>query len=138
MIGTDYESVSEKLDLAGYPVGSDIHTAVVSLFETLDAQSLGDTQTRKTVLDVFTGLEENADAIPGRSSTWTEFRVGETIPGDTVRVRRDAYSGSGAKHNGLVGRIVGIRGGRVSVQYLGRSDGVGHSHHPDFLEVLVK
>lgn len=138
MIGTDYTNVSEQLEVIGYKPESPVHKAVVSLFETLDAQSIKDTNTRDVVASVFSTLAKSGEDRPTRLSEWTEFRVGETIPGDTVRVRRDAYSGSGAKHNGLVGHIVGIRGGRVSVQYLGRSDGTGHSHHPDFLEVLVK
>lgn len=138
MIGTDYTNVSEQLEVIGYAADSQIHKSVVCLFETLDAQSLKDKSTRDIVSAVFSTLAKSTEERPTRLSEWTEFRVGETIPGDTVRVRRDAYSGSGAKHNGLVGHIVGIRGGRVSVQYLGRSDGTGHSHHPDFLEVLVK
>lgn len=138
MIGTNYSDVSEKLEHMGYTEDTDTHRIIVRLFETLDAESISDEQTRNVAATVFSSLVSDPDSVPGSLSRWTDYQLGVTAPGDTVRVRRDAYNGSGTKHNGLVGHIVGIRGGRVSVQYLGRNDGVGHSHHPDFLEVLVK
>lgn len=138
MLGTDYTWVSTKLKEIGYS-DSKIEKSVVELLHTLDAQNPKDVGERNVLADLFKYLVENSDVSHVVSpSRWEDFTLGVTISGGTARVRSDAYSGAGSKHNGLVGTIVGIRGGRVYLQYTGRSDGIGHAHHPDFIEVLVK
>lgn len=138
MLGTDYTWVSDKLKEIGYS-DSKIEKSVVELLHTLDAQNPKDADERNVLADLFKYLVENSDiSHEVRPSVWSDFILGVTISGVTARVRNYAYSGAGSKHNGLVGTIVGIRGGRVYLQYAGRSDGVGHAHHPDFIEVLVK
>lgn len=138
MLGTDYSWVSDKLKEFGYS-DSKIEKSVVELLHTLDAQNPKDVVERNVIADLFKYMVEDSDVSHEvQASTWTDFVLGVTVSGVTARVRADAYSGAGSKHNGLVGTIVGIRGGRVYLQYTGRSDGIGHAHHPDFVEVLVK
>lgn len=142
MSGTNYEWVDKELDARGYAADGEwtakIRKAIIELLNTLDAQSLPYSD-RETVSSVVRDLVVNGPAASKEKvSKWENFRVGEHRPGATVRVRQGAYEGSGAKHNGLTGVVTAIRGGRVLVQYLGRTDGIGHSHHPDLLEVLVK
>lgn len=138
MLGTDYSWVSDKLKEFGYS-DSKIEKSVVELLHTLDAQNPKDVVERNVIADLFKYMVEDSDVSHEvQASTWTDFVLGVTVSGVTARVRADAYSGAGSKHNGLVGTVVGIRGGRVYLQYTGRSDGIGHAHHPDFIEVLVK
>jgi hypothetical protein len=142
MSGTNYEWVGKELDARGYSEDGEwtakIRKAILELLHTLDAQSLPYSD-RETVASVVRDLVVNGPAVSKEKvSTWENFRVGEHRPGVTVRVRQGAYTGVGAKHNGLTGVVTAIRGGRVLVQYIGRSDGIGHAHHPDRLEVLVK
>lgn len=141
MSGTNYEWVGKELDARGYDENHEwtakTRKAIIEMLNTLDAQSLPYND-RETVASVVRDLVVNGPAISKEKvSKWDSFRVGEHRPGITVRVRQGAYEGAGAKHNGLTGVVTAIRGGRVLVQYLGRTDGIGHSHHPDFLEVLV-
>lgn len=142
MTGTNYDWVEKELDARGYATDGEwtrtIRSAILETLHTLDAHDLLSRDDRQTVTEVLRDLIVSAPRSEENTSTWGEFILGETRPGETVRVRVGAYQGIGAKHNGLTGTVVGIRGGRVLVQYLGRSDGVGHSHHPDLLEVLVK
>lgn len=49
--------------------------------------------------------------------------------GDEVKVRMDAYTGeAGARHNGRIGKIVGIFEGDIAVVYLDKPDLV--TKHP--------
>lgn len=144
---TDYKKVEEQLNSLGYTEDNlenlRVRETVIELFHTLEAQDLSVEQ-QTTTIELFYNLAQgvvlsSAWAVPGgRETHWTDFAIGQTRPGATVRVRPDAYEGVGAKHNRLVGTLVAIRGGRAVVQYSGRNDGVGHYHDPSNLEVLEK
>lgn len=147
MTTADYSKIESQLNGLGYTDdnldGLRIRESVLELFHTLDAQDLSRAQ-EAAVISLFENLV-NGDRLSseyasetGHQAHWEEFKIGETRPGATVRVRADAYEGSAAKHNRLVGTLVAIRGGRAVVQYTGRNDGVGHNHHPEMLEVLEK
>lgn len=143
MSGIDYTWLTDQLDALGYSddneVNSSIKKTVVELFHTLDAQNIDAAEDKSAAVDLFHSLVADHNLFARKdASSWTEFNLGVTQPGDVVRVRAEAYEGAGAKHNGLVGTISAMRGGRVLVKYTGRVDGVGHSHHPDKLEVLLK
>lgn len=146
MLGTDYSWVTEQLDLMGYsediPENVKTRNAVIELFHTLDASDPKNDSERNVIVELFNALALARQIAPrealGVGATWQDFIVGETRPGATVRVRRDAYEGAGARYNGLIGTVVAVRGGRVYVQYTGRNDSIGHSHHPDMIQVLVK
>lgn len=139
MTSTDYEWLDKRLTELGY-TDSSITRAVKELSYVLDGEDLSK-EDRKTVTDLLSSVIDDrlymSDAPT--ESKWVPYEIGETNLGDTIRVKKDAYEGSvGEKHNGKVGHIVGIRGGKARVQYLSRDDGVGHAHLPDSLEVLDK
>lgn len=144
---TDYTKIENQLTRVGYTEDNlenlRVRETVLELFHTLEAQDLALTD-EHTAIELFDSLArgENLSSLyaveGGHEATWGEFKIGETRPGVVVRVRAEAYDGPGAKHNRLVGTLVAIRGGRAIVQYSGRNDGVGHTHHPELLEVLEK
>lgn len=140
MTTTNYEWAESELNKLGYAEAggwtSKIRTGILELLHTLDAQDLSP-EDRIVVSDVFHHLVTDTPKTE-KEAKWVPFELGLHIPGATARIRPESYTGTGAKHNGLVGVIVAIRGGRVLVQYSGRTDGVGHAHHPDKVEVLVK
>lgn len=140
MTTTNYEWAESELSRLGYAqdggwTGS-IRRGILELLHTLDAQDLSQ-EDRTAVTDVFHHLVTDTPKTE-KEARWVPFELGTHITGETARIRPESYEGVGAKHNGLVGVIVAIRGGRVLVQYSGRTDGVGHAHHPDKVEVLVK
>jgi hypothetical protein len=144
----DIEWAEEQLSLAGYTdersqESKEIRNAVLLLalqFNSLDVKPVD----KVTALELFNKLAQEEELV-GREvqrpdARWTEFNLGgEVRPGATVRVRQNAYEGSaGENHNGMVGRFVAARGGQAIVQYANSSEGTGHRHAPDKLEVLVK
>lgn len=132
---TDKRSVDEVLNLLGY---SDykMREALLDVFYIFDSLEFDD-ETRERLLRV--GIEvvtqNQAKDIPDKPE-WTPFVLGLHKTGDIARVKDEGYEGKSTWHLGKVGRIVAVRSGRVVVQYIGRSDGVGHYHHPDMIEVL--
>lgn len=79
--------------------------------------------------------QDDEDAV------WVQAQPGQLVVADTVRVRRDGYSGSaGLVHNGRVGVITALRYGDIHVRY---TDGLEPSHDfirhsPHVLEKRVK
>lgn len=137
---TDYQWVHEKLSTYGYsPDNSEIYRAIVELFYTLDSNTLSHEE-QEIVASVFSSIisSRSSSEKPSKEAVWVPFKLGHHVVGETARVIPHAYGGSAARHNNLVGSIVGIRGGKVVIQYLGRSDGTGHYHSPDKVEVLEK
>lgn len=133
---TNYQQLDSYFDSLGYE-NSPIKKTIIEMFYVLDAQDL-DNDSRRAVGQLISSVIENPAAriVDG---VWEPFKLGETRKGAVVRVKKDAYDAPGGqKHNGLVGYLVDIRSGRCIVQYLGRSDGVGHYHPPHSIEVLKK
>ncbi len=73
-----------------------------------------------------------------RTHRWVPILPNSLIQGDKVRVRPDAYEGSMAAHNGMIGRVAALRGGVVvayeNVRSTGRGMGMGVRHPADKLE----
>jgi hypothetical protein len=138
----DYEQLLASLVDAGYGEESDIAKAIKNLAYTLDASELPESA-RSIVLQLFSQrgldqLRENTGKLP-ESYRWSEFEIGNTRVGDTVRVRLDAYSTvSGSSHNGLVGVIESVYAGRVEVRYVGRYADIPQTHPREKLEILKK
>jgi hypothetical protein len=89
----------------------------------------------KPLTEEFWSEEKRA----ARTHTWAPILPRSLIQGDRVRVRVDAYEGSMAAHNGLVGRVAALRGG-VVVAYenvRGSGMGMGVRHPVDKLERQV-
>lgn len=139
MATTDYTWLAGRLEELGYD-DPKIIRAVEELCYTLDAQDVSKEEGH-TISNLFDSVIQDRIFLNDspEESAWVPFNLGVTTVGETVRVKDDAYSAdAGLKHNGKVGTIVAVRGGRIRVQYLGRDDGVGHAHHPDALQVLDK
>lgn len=136
----------EQLDEAGYTTdrGDDFARTreTVILMALQFNASPGTAEEKLKALELFSKLAQGNELV-GRNvqnpgARWTDLRLGEVKMGSTVRVRHDAYPGaSGKRHNGMIGRLVAVRGGQCAVQYADSSDGTGHRHQPDKLEVLV-
>lgn len=141
------EWVNEQLRLAGYiPENKErvsILNAVDLLFKELEQQR-HTPEAERTVVELFYKLASGHAIAPkdvqgAQDHVWKPFRLGDVPNGATVRVRADAYDGDlGRRHNGMVGRLVAARGGEARVQYAESTEGTGHAHIPDKLEVLSK
>ena len=68
---------------------------------------------------------------------WIDLSQGHIGKGVRVRVRSDAYTGRQYAHNGMQGKIVGIRHGVVAVQYDGMAVGSVVYHDRELLECAV-
>ena len=138
----DYESFQEDILNAGYSEESSVYSALSSLAYALDASEITD-EDRSIVLQLFssTGLRQ-LSGLSGHmqdSYAWSPFEIGNTTIDDIVRVKHDAYdSPSGSEHNGLVGRIESVFGGRVGVRYIGRYVDVAQGHPREKLEYLKR
>lgn len=138
----DYDKLVKSLVDTGYDENSDLVKTVKNLSYTLDASELPE-QERSIVLQLFSsrGLEQlqNFSGQLPESYRWSEFEIGNTRVGDTVRVRLDAYTtAKGSQHNGLVGVIKSVYGGRVEVEYVGRYADIPQTHPREKLEILKK
>lgn len=147
MSQTDYEWVEDHLISLGYsddvPENAAIRKTVLHLFNILDAQELPTEEDRQAAIRLFHSLGVDSPKGPRYTEdsgyVWKQFRLGDTPLGSTVRVKKDAYDTEASRrHNGLVGTLAGTRGRRVLVQYIGRSEGLGHQHHELSLEYLAK
>lgn len=138
----DYEQFLKSLADAGYEKESDVAKAIMHLAYTLDASGLSESD-RSIVLQLFSGkgleqLQNFSGDLP-ESYRWSEFEIGNTKVGDVVRVGLDAYdTEKGRPHNGLVGVIESVYGGRVEVRYLGRYADLPQTHPRENLEILKK
>jgi len=74
-----------------------------------------------------------------RTHTWAPVRARGIHPGDTVRVRLDAYNGDDPMypHNGRKGTVSALRGGVVVIYDGASRASMGVRHPPDKLEVQV-
>lgn len=138
----DYEQLTKNLIDAGYTEDSEIIKTIKNLSYTLDASELTETD-RSIVLQLFStkGLEQLQDSSEKQPASykWSEFEIGNTKVGDMARVRLDAYSTeSGQAHNGLVGIIESVYGGRVTLHYVGRYADIPQTHPREKLEILKK
>lgn len=143
------EWAQEQLRLAGWAPGTGnprrqaINTSVTRLLDELSKQRHETEDDRRLVAELFYKLASGhaiaSRAVQDVGGRWMPFKLGSVASGSTVRVKHDAYEGEqGRMHNSMVGRMVAARGGLVSVQYSDSSEGTGHRHSPDKLEVLVK
>ena len=71
-----------------------------------------------------------------RTHTWAPVLPRSLRQGDRVRVKRDAYDGVKAAHNGRTGYVSAIRGD-IIVSYDGESMSMGSHHRPEMLERQV-
>ena len=103
--------------------------ALIAVMLTLQSFNLSGDE-KEQVVKAFLG---KAPVLP--QGEWVGFDYGNVRVGDYVRVRKDAYtSDTGVKHNGLIGILRHVYGGRCTVEYFGLEAGNTMTHPMDFLE----
>lgn len=138
--------VRDQLDGAGYGAVTGerrtVREMVELLFLQLDSIKWLSDSERRDAIDIFTKLAKGyaiaSDDVQNRRGNWIQFLLGDQPVGVTVRVKNNAYEGAaGEMHNGMIGKLVAARNRQAVVQYANSSEGTGHRHSPDILEVLV-
>ena len=134
-----YKDLEKKL----LAMGHDEQTAraVVSAMVSVDKYGLSEDQKYAVYslmsVEGFAALRGLPDAVA--FGTWTKFDWGNMRDGDYVRVKKDAYTApSGVNHNGKIGRIANLYGGRCRVDYIGLDTGSAMTHPVGFLESLKR
>jgi len=119
------------------PVGK----AVISLLKTWGELSFPNEVQQDKALKLFSSLAKAEAIVEETEGVWKPVQVGFMLQvGDTVRVRKDAFSGNaGRTHNGRIGRVLAKRSGDIIVR---STDGQlpfldGAHYPPSALEVKV-
>lgn len=121
--------------------GDKIADAVVAVLLTLSTFDLSKDAERTVRNLLSTRAEADLGTLPHQFSedSWQEFDYGNVGVGAYVRVKKDAYdSETGAKHNGLVGRLLFMKSGYCSVEYIGLATGNTMKHPMDKLQSLKR
>jgi|SRR5690606_889219 len=139
---TNYKQIETELVNRGYGEDSPVTKAVLELLYILDAQDLQDEGIRRLVVDQFHTLAVSPNTTISNmmktGASWGPFRLGTVPIGAVIRVKKGAFTSlPGTRFNGLVGRLVGGRGGKAIVRFLGHKDNVSHYIDPQKLETLL-
>jgi restriction endonuclease Mrr len=135
----NYKDLEQKLLAMGHTQKT--ADAIVSAMVSMDKYGLSDDEKHAAyslLSDVgFEALRELPDAVA--KGEWREFDLGNVTKGDYVRVKNDAYtSEDGVKHNGKVGRLADMYGGRCLIHYIGLDTGDAMRHPVRLVESLKK
>lgn len=137
----------KRLDAAGYDSseGAAVKYAVNELARTLQELHMSPDDAARA-LTLLAGFAEGRD-VPdelrigqqdsGDGQQWVSLAVGQIQRGMRVRVVPDAYTGRMHVHNGMTGKIVGVRNGVAAVQYDGAPVGAVVHHVRNVLECAV-
>lgn len=135
----NYKEIEDRLKALGHD--EKVVAAVVSAMVSMDKYDLSEDQKYMACsLISSTGLEA-LESLPEAvaKGEWREFDYGNVNIGDFVRVKKDAYtSESGVKHNGKVGRLAYMHGGKCMVSYIGIDVGDQMRHPMTNLESLKR
>lgn len=135
----NYQQLEERLLALGH--NEKVAQAMVSAMATLDKYELtGDERYSIYTLFGQVGLE-SLESLPESilKGDWMDFDLGNVAVGDYVRIKKDAYtSESGVHHNGKVGRLLRMYGGRCTVGYIGLDTGDNMRHPVTNLESLKR
>lgn len=136
----DYEWVREQLTLARSQVR--VGNAVLQLLELWETMDSMEPEVASTTLQAFSDLAQGFPLVEGGDDgVWVPAIRGQFSVGDTVRIKRDAFSGAeGKAKNGRIGRIVGVRSGRVAFRSTDEVEPLidGVVLLPELLEKLVR
>lgn len=131
----EFEGLREKLESLGYTrlreTDESLIQALVAVHLTLETFELSEAA-RGAVMDLLsTNGRKALDSVPVfGEDAWMSFDYGNVKIGEFVRVKPDAYdSPTGAAHNGLVGVLFLMSGGKCHVNYIGLASG-NSQHHP--------
>jgi hypothetical protein len=112
--------------------------ALIAVHLTLESYKLRP-EAQEIVLRFLTkeGRASLANTPDWDEESWQEFDYGNVKTGEFVRVKPNAYdSESGARHNGLVGKMTYMRGRVCTVEYIGLATGNSHKHPMEKLQSL--
>lgn len=139
----NYRELRDRITAMGYDGSHEddakIREVLLSIAIMFDDANLSESQ-QNVVLDLISQKGREAlKKLPEKAikSRWENFNYGNVKLGDYVRVKKNAYDSKwGEKHNGLVGILSEMGGGRCTVKYLGLSTGSVMIHPKENLESL--
>jgi len=141
-ISDDHDGLRARLNSIGYDGnhGDDesVMQALVAVHLTLESFKLSEAA-RDTILDLLSanGRKSLAEVSDWDEESWRDFDYGNVKIGDFVRVKHDAYdSETGSRHNGLVGILSAMSGGKCTVKYIGLATGNSQPHPMEKLDSL--
>jgi hypothetical protein len=140
----DYKEILEKMIVIGYDGTNSedekIREALESMIVTLNEYNLSE-EAHEVIFEILSkGGRDKLDKLPNiKENSWEDFNLGNVPIGSYVRVKKDAYdSEHGYPHNGLVGIMNRMYGGKASVNYIGLASGITMKHPIDKLESLKR
>jgi len=140
MNNVDYEWVREQLTLARAQVR--VGNAALKLLEAWEELDAMEPDVASTTLKTFSDLAQGFPLVEaGDDGVWVPAMRGQFKVGDTVRIRRDAFTGEeGKRRNGRQGRIVAVRSGRVAFRSTDNVEPLidGDVFLPEVMEKLVR
>lgn len=116
----------------------DVVDALIAVHLTLESYKLRP-EAQSVVFDLLSreGRASLANTPVWDEDSWEDFNYGNVKQGEFVRVKPDAYdSDSGARHNGLVGKMTYMSGRVCTVEYIGLATGNSHKHPMEKLQSL--
>lgn len=139
---TNHDGLREKLESIGYSglreSDESLVQALVAVHLTLESLELSEAA-QGVVLDLLstTGRKALESTPVFGGDAWRDFDYGNVKLGEYVRVKPDAYdSESGNRHNGLVGVLTYMTGGKCTVKYIGLASGNSQPHPMEKLDSL--
>lgn len=139
---TNHDGLREKLESLGYSglreSDESLVQALVAIHLTLETLELSEAA-QGVVLDLLstTGRKVLGSTPIFGEDSWRDFDYGNVKLGEYVRVKPDAYdSESGKRHNGLVGVLTYMTGGKCTVKYIGLASGNSQPHPMEKLDSL--
>lgn len=135
----NYQKLEQKLRALGH--SENTVAAVVSAVVSMDKYGLSEAEKYAAYslmsTEGFEALRELPEAVA--DGEWIDFDYGNVIIGDYVRVKKDAYTSvSGVNHNGKVGRLTKMYGGKCTIDYIGLDTGTSMPHPWQLLDSLKK
>ena len=135
----NYKELEKRLQALGH--NDNVVSALVSAMVSIDKYDLSDTEKYElySLLSAtgFEAVRSLPDAVA--EGKWVDFDYGNVTFGDFIRVKKDAYtSASGVKHNGKVGRLTYMHGGKCMIKYIGLDTGDDMAHPMTSLESLKR
>lgn len=136
---TNYKELEQKLTALGHTEKT--VDGIISAMVAMDKVGLNDDEKYAAYSLLSSVGMDILNAVPDwvAQGEWVDFQLGNVAVGDYVRVKKNAYtSDSGVNHNGKVGRLARMHGGKCTINYLGLDTGDGMLHPYGYLESLKR
>lgn len=138
-MAANYKDIEHKLTALGHTEKT--VKAIVSAMVAMDKVGLSEDE-KYAAYSLLSGVGmDMLSSIPEavQEGNWVDFQLGNVAVGDYVRVKKNAYtSESGVNHNGKVGRLARMHGGKCIIEYLGLDTGDSMLHPYGNLESLKR